>query len=118
MPKETKKIRTKAKHPRRPVFDRALEDAKKKIARWYERQVKAQNTLVEASREIPRLEKIIAALSGESDVGRVEKPARVNAAEVMKNLGVSPISRERELLPDLNVAAPAEDDNRFLPDIK
>ena len=112
-----KKGRQKAKNPRRPVFDRALEEAQRKLAKAKEIQLKSQEKLVWASQEIPRLEGIIRAFGGKSDIGRGKTPPSLLAVGFPSPdsaFGQRP--RDQEILPDIPVAA-TDDDNRFLPDV-
>jgi hypothetical protein len=102
------------------VFDRALEDAERRLTKAKEKRQKAQDTLLWSNSEIPRLEKIIQALGGKSDIGQVS----LNYETKYRNskTGVeTPVAPEKprdvEILPDIPVVVPADDDNKFLPDV-
>lgn len=126
----TKPRSRKAKNPRKPVFDRALEEATKKLERAQQKQKKAQETLAWAANEIPRLQRIIDAFTGgpisdgtnyavmyrNSETG-LETP--LSPEHVMEKMGLKRKTSGAgvELLPDANVVQTA-DDNRFLPDVE
>jgi hypothetical protein len=67
----TKKPKLKARVPRKPVFERALQTAEKRLVKAKAERVKASDRLGALSQEIPKLENIIRVLGGKSDVGQV-----------------------------------------------
>jgi hypothetical protein len=71
----TKKPKLKARVPRKPVFERALQTAEKRLVKAKAERVKASEKLGALSQEIPKLENIIRVLGGKSDVGQVTKRA-------------------------------------------
>jgi hypothetical protein len=102
------------------VFDRALEDAERRLVKAKEKLQKAQDTLLWSNSEIPRLEKIIQALGGKSDIRQV--PVNYEMKYRNSKTGVeTPVtpekSRDVEILPDIPVVVHEDDENRFLPDV-
>jgi hypothetical protein len=77
----TKKPKLKARVPRKPVFERALQTAEKRLVKATAERVKASDRLGALSQEIPKLENIIRVLGGKSDVGQVTKRAGLSTAE-------------------------------------
>jgi hypothetical protein len=72
----TKKSKLKARVPRKPVFERALQTAEKRLVKAKAERVKASERLGALSQEIPKLENIIRVLGGKSDVGQAHKAVR------------------------------------------
>jgi hypothetical protein len=79
----TKKPKLKARVPRKPVFERALQTAEKRLVKAKAERVKASDRLGALSQEIPKLENIIRVLGGKSDVGQVTKPTSHGASEIL-----------------------------------
>ena len=114
MSKRTAKVKTR---PRKPVFDRALEDAQRRLVKAKEKRQKCQDGLVWTNNEIPRLEKIIQALGGTSDIGRGQ--SAMEAIYSPERIGkITGSNRDIELLPDLIQPELRDEENQYIPDIK
>jgi predicted nucleic acid-binding Zn-ribbon protein len=94
------KIQAPKKKARMHPFTRALQFAEKRLAKAVEEQQKASEKLNKLSAEIPDLQRKIAALNGESNVGRVDFTQAQEEA-MAKAFHAPQRVRDVELLPDL-----------------